>query len=205
MLPDYHLHTDFSGDSTTPPRAQIERAIQLGMDSLCITDHHDYDVDSIIDFTLDLDPYMSSLARLQEEYRDRIDVRIGIELGLQVHLKDYFKELTRRYPFDFVIGSTHFIDRKDPAYPEFFKERGEASAYLQYFETTLENVSHLDDYDVAGHIDYIPTRPPSTAMKRTGTSSTGFLRLSLNTAKGLNATRPDCGRESASPTRRQMC
>ena len=41
MLPDYHLHTDFSGDSTTPPRAQIERAIQLGMDSLCITDHHD--------------------------------------------------------------------------------------------------------------------------------------------------------------------
>ena len=122
MLPDYHLHTDFSGDSTTPPRAQIERAIQLGMDSLCITDHHDYDVDSIIDFTLDLDPYMSSLARLQEEYRDRIDVRIGIELGLQVHLKDYFKELTRRYPFDFVIGSTHFIDRKDPAYPEFFKE-----------------------------------------------------------------------------------
>ena len=90
MLPDYHLHTDFSGDSTTPPRAQIERAIQLGMDSLCITDHHDYDVDSIIDFTLDLDPYMSSLASLQEEYRDRIDVRIGIELGLQVHLKDYF-------------------------------------------------------------------------------------------------------------------
>ena len=94
---DYHLHTDFSGDSTTPPRAQIERAIQLGMDSLCITDHHDYDVDSIIDFTLDLDPYMSSLARLQEEYRDRIDVRIGIELGLQVHLKDYFKELTDVY------------------------------------------------------------------------------------------------------------
>ena len=98
-------------------------------------------------------------------------MRIGIELGLQVHLKEYFKELTRRYPFDFVIGSTHFIDRKDPAYPEFFEERGEANAYLQYFETTLDNVSHLDDYDVAGS----------------------------------NATRPDCGRASASPTRRQMC
>ena len=163
MLPDYHLHTDFSGDSTTPPRAQIERAIQLGMDSLCITDHHDYDVESIIDFNLDLDPYMSSLTRLQEEYKDRIDVRIGIELGLQVHLKEYFKELTRRYPFDFVIGSTHFIDRKDPAYPEFFEERGEANAYLQYFETTLDNVSHLDDYDVAGHIDYIVRYGPNKA------------------------------------------
>lgn len=163
MLPDYHLHTDFSGDSTTPAREQIEQAIRLGMDSLCITDHHDYDVESPIDFTLDIDAYFSSLTRLQEEYRDRIDVRIGIELGLQVHLKEYLREVTRKYPFDFVIGSTHFIDRKDPAYPDFFENRNEADSYLQYFETTLDNVSRLDDYDVAGHIDYIVRYGPNKA------------------------------------------
>ena len=55
------------------------------------------------------------------------------------------------------------MDRKDPAYPEFFEERGEANAYLQYFETTLDNVSHLDDYDVAGHIDYIVRYGPNKA------------------------------------------
>ncbi len=120
MLPDYHFHTNFSGDSKTPMRTQLERAISLGMASLCVTDHHDYDVDSVIDFTLQTDQYFEAMSALREEYKDRIDLRIGIEMGLQTHLKEYYRELLSSYPFDFVIGSTHFINRKDPAYPEFF-------------------------------------------------------------------------------------
>ena len=163
MLPDYHFHTDFSGDSQTPAHAQLEQAISLGMKSLCVTDHHDYDVDSVIDFTLSADRYMETMTALKEEYRGRIDLRIGIELGLQTHLKEYFKELLSAYPFDFVIGSTHFINRKDPAYPEFFEGRDEREAYLQYFQVTLNNVKNLDTYDVAGHLDYIVRYGPNKA------------------------------------------
>ena len=163
MLPDYHFHTDFSGDSQTPVRAQLEQAISLGMKSLCVTDHHDYDVDSVIDFTLPADRYMETMTALKEEYEGRIDLRIGIELGLQTHLKEYFKELLSDYPFDFVIGSTHFINRKDPAYPEFFEGRNETEAYLQYFQVTLDNVKNLNTYDVAGHLDYIVRYGPNKA------------------------------------------
>lgn len=163
MLPDYHFHTEFSGDSDTPVRDQIERAIALGMASICITDHHDYDVDSVIDFTLDAETYCRTLSRLRDEYRDRIDLRIGVELGLQVCLKEYYREFLERYPFDFVIGSTHFIDRKDPAYPIFFENRVEREAYHQYFSVTLDNVKNIDDYDVAGHIDYIVRYGPNKA------------------------------------------
>lgn len=163
MLPDYHFHTNFSGDSETPMRAQLERAISLGMTSLCVTDHHDYDVDSVIDFTLQTDQYFEAMSALREEYKDRIDLRIGIELGLQTHLKEYYRELLSSYPFDFVIGSTHFINRKDPAYPEFFKGREEQKAYLQYFQATLDNVKNIDNYDVAGHIDYIVRYGPNKA------------------------------------------
>jgi histidinol-phosphatase (PHP family) len=161
MLPDYHFHTEFSGDSDTAVRDQLNAAIALGMDSLCVTDHHDYDVESIIDFILDIDPYMQTMAQIREEYKDRIDLRIGIELGLQVHLQDYFKELLDRYPFDFVIGSTHFINRTDPAYPSYFIGKKEEDVYLHYFETTLDNVKALDDYDVIGHLDYIVRYGPN--------------------------------------------
>lgn len=163
MLPDYHFHTEFSGDSDTPVRDQIERAISLGMASICITDHHDYDVDSVIDFTLDTDRYFETMTCLREEYRNRIDLRIGVELGLQSHLKEYYRELLEKYPFDFVIGSTHFIDRQDPAYPVFFENRDEREAYHQYFSVTLDNVRNIDDYDVAGHIDYIVRYGPNKA------------------------------------------
>lgn len=161
MLPDYHFHTDFSGDSHTPIHDHLERAVSLGMKSLCVTDHHDFDVDSVIDFTLDIEAYLKTMNRLKEEYKDRINLRIGIELGLQTHLEQYFKDLLSQYPFDFVIGSTHFINRRDPSYPAFFQGREEREAYLQYFQTTLENVKKLDTYDVAGHIDYLVRYGPN--------------------------------------------
>ena len=90
MLPDYHFHTEFSGDCEEPVRNQLEKAVSLGMDSVCVTDHHDYDVISHIDFHLDINRYLTVMKQLQEEYRGKLDVRIGIELGLQSHLKEYF-------------------------------------------------------------------------------------------------------------------
>ena len=43
MLADYHLHTSFSGDSTTPMEAMIQRGIELGLTSMCFTEHMDMD------------------------------------------------------------------------------------------------------------------------------------------------------------------
>lgn len=189
MLPDYHFHTEFSGDSQTPARSQVLAAIGLGMDSLCITDHHDYDVDSPIDFTLDLDRYLPFMLDLKEEFKDRIDLRIGIELGLQVHLKDYFTGLLAKYPFDYVIGSTHFIDRQDPAYPDFFEERDENEAYRLYFETTLDNVRNLDTFDAAGHIDYIvrygPNKTKYYSYKAYGDLLDEILKTLIEHGKGI--------------------
>lgn len=163
MLPDYHFHTIFSGDSKTPVREQLNQAILLGMKSLCVTDHHDYDVDSPIDFTLDLDRYFETMLRLREEYKNKLDLRIGIELGLQPHLEEYFNHLLSSYPLDFVIGSTHFVNQKDAAYPEFFQGRTEEEAYLNYFQATLDNVKQVNSYDVAGHLDYIIRYGPNKA------------------------------------------
>ena len=41
MLSDYHIHTNFSSDSKAEPQSMIEAAIQKGLPSMCITDHHD--------------------------------------------------------------------------------------------------------------------------------------------------------------------
>ena len=111
MISDIHLHTEFSGDSNTPVHAQIEQAIRLGMEEICITDHHDYDVISEIDFTLDIPRYVEEITRVREEYKDRIHVNLGIELGLQCHLKEYLEQLAGRCPFDFIIGSLREPDR----------------------------------------------------------------------------------------------
>ena len=107
---------------------------RLGMEEICITDHHDYDVISEIDFTLDIPRYVEEITRVREEYKDRIHVNLGIELGLQCHLKEYLEQLAGRYPFDFIIGSSHFVNRIDPYYPAFYEGKSEDEAYRGYLD-----------------------------------------------------------------------
>lgn len=161
MFSDTHLHTVFSGDSQAPVTAQVERAIELGMKEICITDHHDYDVQSTTDFTLDIEAYLPYLSMIQKTYADKIRVNIGIELGLQIHIKDYLDALIQKYRFDFIIGSSHFIDSLDPFFPEFFQGRTEREAYQQYFEVTLKRVMEMDCFDSLGHLDYVVRYGPN--------------------------------------------
>lgn len=156
MIPDFHLHTSFSGDCSAPVKQQLEQAVSLGMKELCITDHNDYCVDSgDIDFNLDFEAYFSALSKLKEEYKDRIHLNIGVEMGLQPFLAQYCKEIALRYPFDFIIGSVHFVNGRDPYYPEYFKGRSPSEAYLEYFQTVLHCLQSCNDFDVLGHLDYV--------------------------------------------------
>ena len=127
MLCDCHLHTCFSGDSETPVRAQLDRAISLGMPALCITDHHDWDAPNekgeMDDrFLLDFPNYIPALREIREEYRGKIDMGIGVELGLQLHAREDTENVMNLYgdAFDFIIGSIHFVDHYDVYYPQWF-------------------------------------------------------------------------------------
>lgn len=154
MYADQHIHTFFSADSDTPPERQIEQAIALGMRDVCITDHHDYDMISDVDFNLDIPQYLDHMEKLRRKYSSLINIRIGVELGLQEHISDYLYRLTGEYGFDLIIGSVHCIDGFDPYYPEYFEKYGERS-YERYFNAVLENIKKIKCYDSLGHLDYI--------------------------------------------------
>jgi len=161
MLCDFHLHTDFSGDSDTPASSQIEKAISLGMSRICITDHHDMDIVSPCDFTLNLPAYFAAMEKLRAAYHDKVQIEIGIELGLQNHIAQKLWETSGQYPFDYIIGSCHFIDGLDPYYPEFFQGKTEKQAYRRFFEVTLSRVQALDCFDCLGHLDYVVRYGPN--------------------------------------------
>ncbi len=164
MLSDYHVHTSFSADSKTPAREQIEAAIKLGMKEICITDHHDYGTSQMThhDYTVDIPSYFQSLSALREEYRDRIRVRSGIELGLMLREKEYNEALAKSIPADFIIGSNHFIDGYDVYDQNFYRDKGsEKAAYLRFFESSLARVRELDCFDSLGHLDYVVRYGPT--------------------------------------------
>ncbi len=154
MINDSHIHTSFSTDSDTPPEEVIKRAITLGMKGICITDHYDADVPYGV-WAFDPEEYFRVLTPLKEKYAGRIDVHIGIEVGLQPHLRGHFEDLFGKYPFEFVIGSIHILDGKDPYYRDEYDMKDDEyfRRYFAYSAECFEACKGL--YDAVGHLDYV--------------------------------------------------
>ena len=162
MFWDQHMHCNFSGDSDALPEDMIRAGIAHGLSGICFTDHLDYDYPEEPNiFLLDFDNYFKALSDLREKYADKISVNIGIELGLQPQAAGQNLAVAEKYPFDFIIGSSHVVNHMDPYYPEFFAGRDEDAAYMEYFESVLENINSGVDFDVYGHIDYVVRYGPN--------------------------------------------
>ena len=163
---DMHMHTWFSTDSEACPRDMADEAVRKGLKTICFTDHFDKDdLEWGEEGIFDVDAYFVEMQKFQEEYAGKLNIRIGIELGLRTYLKDYYEELTKKYPFDFVIGSVHNVPYKkdaegnilytDPASEKLFTDRTDKEAYRLMMETTLENVRTSDCFQTLGHLDYV--------------------------------------------------
>ena len=171
IICDCHMHSHHSGDSDASMESMIERAIGLGLDTIAFTEHQDFNYakspegeEEYCDenaFMLNADSYLYELLGLREKYRDKIRIEFGVEIGLQ---KSCVKEnliFCRDHEYDFIIGSLHLVDGKDPYYKQFFEGRDEKDVLRQYFTEYYENIKKFHNFDVLGHLDYIIRYMPS--------------------------------------------
>jgi len=163
---DFHMHSNFSGDSKAALGHMVHGAVARGMDIICFTDHNDpsfpYPCEEEIGmFDLDTDRYMDCLLQTADLYKDKITIRRGVEIGIQTHIYKELNDYVQKYPFDFVIGSSHLCLGMDPYYPAFWEGRSLKDGLNVYFEDIRQNVHSYNNYDVYGHLDYIVRYGPS--------------------------------------------
>lgn len=190
---DFHMHSNFSGDSDAPMEQMIKRAISLGLSHICMTEHYDPDYVYLPGeegrFELNTDSYLYELLRLREKYKNEISVGFGVELGLQPHLKRQLAVYSKSHDFDFIIGSSHICNRKDPYYPAFFEGRSEDEAHHEYFECILKCVKSLPYFDVYGHLDYVvrygPTKNHSYTYAKHADVFDKILSYLIESGKGI--------------------
>lgn len=168
---DMHVHSYFSSDSAEQPEAIIETAIAKGFSSIYFTDHHDMDFPvhqdtPDIDFQLDFDTYIAKLLELKDIYKNKIEVRLGVEQGICPETAPKIAALSNLYPFDFIIGSSHLtsLTNGDPYYPEYYTGKTNIEAYREYFMSEAENVRLTDGFDAYGHLDYAVRYCPDSAF-----------------------------------------
>lgn len=193
---DFHLHSSHSGDSDTAMEDMILAGIEKGLNTMCFTEHNDFDFpDSDEDpgsiFLLNTDSYLYDLLKYKEKYADKIKILFGVELGLQATPETFRKNavFARSYDFDFIIGSSHICNGKDPYYPAFYEGRSEEEAYMEYFTSIIDNIKKFTNFDVYGHLDYVvrygPNKDKNYSYEKYKDVFDKILTLLIENGKGI--------------------
>ena len=168
MLIDYHIHCDYSDDSWYLMEDVIKDAIKLGLKEICFTDHVDYGVkvdwqpeDSFLPGNnqkvknVYYELYFSELHRLSEKYKQKIQIKTGLEFGMQMHTISQFQKLYYRYDLDFVLLSVHQVNDQEFWTGAFQKGKTHKESYSRYYDEMYQLVSAYKDYSVLAHMDLI--------------------------------------------------
>lgn len=116
MFADYHVHTEFSNDSTYSMDQAVKDAIAMKMDEICFTDHVDYRIKD------DWNCGHSS------QYR-------GKKLLANVDYLIYAaKALFQKYSFDFIILSIHQVVDNEFWTQDFQKGKSQEEYKRCYYE-----------------------------------------------------------------------
>lgn len=146
---DTHVHTKISTDS----KMEIEDAIKYAENqniSLILTEHMDLKFPKEGLFSFNADTYFNEYSKYRKD-----NLLLGVELGMKNDCIEESRELVKKYPFDYVIGSTHLIDNMDIYYSDFYNGKTKKEAYEKYLLCMLECIKQYDFIDSMGHIDYI--------------------------------------------------
>ncbi len=117
MKVNYHTHTVRCRHASGSEREYIETALARGLTTLGFSDHSPYVFEGSYysGFRMkpeELDDYCAILTALREEYKGRIDIKIGLEAEYYPRFFDKFLALIKPYPIDYLILGQHFSDNE---------------------------------------------------------------------------------------------
>jgi len=155
MKSDYHCHSDHSPDSVVTMREHCEKALELGLQELCFTDHLDYGIKYVYpegkEFSYET--YFKGIEEVREAYRGRLVIKTGIEFGAQIHTLQHYRNDYQQLPFDFILLSSHEIDNQEFWRHDYQKGKTQFEYNRGYYQNLLEMVKAYDGYSVLAHLD----------------------------------------------------
>ena len=153
---DYHTHTRFSCDSQAPMAQMCQAAIDRGIPEIGFSEHYDQHTrDDCRDF-FQLGPWSAELERCRAEFAGRLTVRAGIEIGEPHLFADQARDLLARYPFDYALGSLHWVG-SDSVFDRRYFEQHPAQETFPAFFAELERMTAAGGFDILSHFD-VPVR-----------------------------------------------
>ncbi len=160
LIGDYHMHTPLCGHAVGLPSLYAAHALRVGLKEIGFSDHAPLvsHFDPKITMNLEQLPlYYEMIEDVKNRFAKSLTVKIGIEADFLPGFEAETKKILKSYPFDFVIGSVHFIRRwgfDDPAERQNWTSRDINQVYRDYYEL-LRQSAKSKMFDVMAHVDLV--------------------------------------------------
>ncbi len=204
---DYHMHTPLCCHAVGEPVEYAAHALSLGLTEIGLSDHspmRQVDWDDWRMRSDQLDEYVEKVRKAQATYPN-LQIKLALEVDYVPGHEDWIKELAARHPWDYFIGSVHYVSGKwdfdNPKKLSEWKKHDPFEVWTMYFDRlTMAAESKL--FEIIGHADlckkfcYYPKEDCTPLFRRfLEAAARHDVAIEINTA-GL---RKDCKEMYPSP------
>jgi histidinol-phosphatase (PHP family) len=202
MYTSYHVHSRWSDGKSNIP-ALLEAAREAGLDEVGISDHYTLAPGrATVSWSMPLDRLAEYVAEIQDAAaatREGPIVRCGVEADYFPEQEAALREVLAAHPFDYVIGSVHFVDGfpvdGSAARWEALAPAERETLFRGYWER-IAGLARSRLADIVGHIDLTKKfgfRPVSDLSQEIGTAldavAAAGMAVEVNTAGWHTASR----------------
>jgi histidinol-phosphatase (PHP family) len=158
MIPDYHLHTRLCGHAEGEPEEYAQKAISAGLVEIGFSDHAPFVhmVDPRVTMSMDqLPEYYRMMESTRSRFHHELVIKSGIEADFIPGFESQTKKIINDYPYDYVIGSVHFIKDwgfDDPDQRLRWDQTDVNTVYHDYY-ALLRQAAQSGLFDIMAHVD----------------------------------------------------
>ena len=156
---DYHMHTPLCNHAVGEPEEYVKQALKVGLEEIGFSDHAPLVSHEDLRYTMKKDQlglYHRMIEKVQKKY-SQFTIKLGVEADYIPGHEDKTKALLAGYPYDFVIGSVHFIDQwafDDPDEKVKWRDKDINTVYRDYYKL-LRQSAESGLFDIMGHVDLV--------------------------------------------------
>ena len=165
---NYHSHSEFC-DGTDKLEDYVVSAIDKGFDAFGFSGHAPLPFKN--DWTIpknDLLTYLNEAKRLKKNYKDDIELKIGLEVDYLESIMKPSDQFYHNLDLDFIIGSVHVLPDKNTGEflgVEYIKKEmeqlinntfgGNAQLLVKEYYRLVRDMSEHGGFDIMGHLDVV--------------------------------------------------
>ena len=152
------MHTPLCRHATGEPTELAAQAEKAGLTEIGFSDHSPMKRDDFDDWRMldrELAEYVAKVEFARRKHPNLI-IRLALEVDYLPGHEDWIRDLARRYPWDYLIGSVHYISESwaidSPSQISKWKDREPIEVWSAYFER-LAMAAESGLFEIIAHPD----------------------------------------------------